>query len=44
MERKPKQVFEDMLTTARAHGLVLATRNTRDFAGIDLKLINSFVG
>lgn len=29
-----------ILSTARAHGLVLATRNRRDFDGLGIKVIN----
>ncbi|MFB9533878.1 PIN domain-containing protein [Nonomuraea roseola] len=28
--------------TARAHGWTLATRNTKDFAGLDLEVVNPF--
>jgi toxin FitB len=44
MQRKPDQLLEDMMiaATARVHNLTLATRNQRDFAGIDLQLINPF--
>jgi toxin FitB len=44
MERKPEQVLEDMMiaATARVHHLTLATRNERDFASIDLQLVNPF--
>lgn len=44
MQRKPDQVLEDMMiaATARVHHLVLATRNQRDFAGIDIEILNPF--
>lgn len=31
-----------MAATALAHGLTLVTRNERDFAGVDVKLVNPF--
>jgi predicted nucleic acid-binding protein len=44
MDRKPGHLLEDMMiaATARIHHLTLATRNERDFAGIDLLLVNPF--
>jgi toxin FitB len=44
MDRKPEQLLEDMMiaATARVHHLILATRNVRDFAGLDLQLLNPF--
>lgn len=43
-QRRSKAVTEDALiaATAKVHGFTLATRNTRDFAGWDLALINPF--
>jgi predicted nucleic acid-binding protein len=29
--------------TARVHGLTIATRNVRDFAGLDVRVFNPFV-
>jgi toxin FitB len=44
MDRKPEPLLEDMMiaATARVHHLTLATRNERDFASIDLELVNPF--
>ena len=44
MDRKPEQLLEDMMiaATARVHRLALATRNERDFAGINVRLVNPF--
>ena len=44
MDRKPEQLLEDMMiaATARVHRLALATRNERDYAGIDVRLLNPF--
>lgn len=44
MEGRPEQLLEDMMiaATARVHHLTLATRNVRDFAGIDLRVVNPF--
>lgn len=44
MDRKPEHLLEDMMiaATARIHHLTGATRNERDFAGIDLRLVNPF--
>jgi len=45
MDRKPESLLEDMMiaATARVHQLTLATRNVKDFSGVDLRLINPFV-
>lgn len=42
--RKPQQLLEDMMiaATARVHSLILTTGNVREFAGIDLQLLNPF--
>lgn len=44
MEGRPEQLLEDMMiaATARVHHLTLATRNVRDFAEIDLRVVNPF--
>jgi toxin FitB len=44
MEGKPEQLLEDMMiaATARVHHLTLATRNVRDFTGIDVRVVNPF--
>lgn len=44
MRGKPEELLEDMMiaATARIHHLAVATRNLRDFAGIDLQLLNPF--
>ena len=44
MQGQSNQVIEDMMiaATARVHQLTLATRNLRDFAKLDLQLLNPF--
>jgi toxin FitB len=44
MEGKQDQLLEDAMiaATARIHGLVVATRNDRDFAQLDVPLENPF--
>lgn len=44
MEGKPDDLFEDAMiaATARVHGLTVATRNTADFARLDVSLFDPF--
>jgi predicted nucleic acid-binding protein len=44
MQEKPNQLLEDgmIAATARVHGLVVATRNERDFREFDVRIINPF--
>ena len=44
MHEKPDQLLEDGLiaATARIHGLIVATRNERDFREFDVRIINPF--
>jgi len=44
MHRRPRQILEDAMlaATARLHGLTLVTRNTRDFQGLGVPLLNPF--
>lgn len=44
MDRKPGSLSEDAMiaATARVHGLVVATRNERDFALLDVRIVNPF--
>jgi predicted nucleic acid-binding protein len=44
MDRKPGTLSEDAMiaATARVHGLVVATRNERDFAHLDVRILNPF--
>ena len=44
MHRRPRQILEDAMlaATARLHGLTLVTRNTRDFQGRGVPLLNPF--
>jgi predicted nucleic acid-binding protein len=40
----PEHLIEDVMiaATAKTHGLIVATRNERDFAQLDVKMINPF--
>ena len=44
MDRRPQTLSEDAMiaATARVHGLVVATRNERDFAHFDVRIVNPF--
>jgi predicted nucleic acid-binding protein len=44
MEGKQDHLFEDAMiaATARIHGLVVATRNDKDFAQLDVPAVNPF--
>lgn len=44
MHRAPRQLYEDAMVAATAlrHGLIVATRNTRDFQRFGVTLINPF--
>jgi toxin FitB len=44
MERKSDALFADAMiaATARVHTLVVATRNERDFAQLDVRILNPF--
>lgn len=44
MHGRPRQILEDAMlaATARIHGLTLVTRNTRDFQGLGVPLLNPF--
>jgi toxin FitB len=44
MHRKPESLTEDAMiaATARIHGLVVATRNERDFSQLDVSIFNPF--
>jgi predicted nucleic acid-binding protein len=44
IRRKPAQLWADAMiaSTARVHGLVVATRNERDFSHFDVRVINPF--
>ena len=44
MESKSDELLEDVMiaATARIHGLTVATRNERDFQGIDVAVVNPF--
>lgn len=44
MDGKPPELLEDALiaATARVHGLIVATRNERDFKQLDVRTFNPF--
>jgi toxin FitB len=44
MNRKPDQLLEDAMiaATARVHGLIVATRNEKDFRQLAVRLLNPF--
>lgn len=44
MHEKPDQLLEDgmIAATARVHGLIVATRNERDFRQFDVGIVNPF--
>jgi predicted nucleic acid-binding protein len=44
MEGKPDGLLEDAMiaATARVHGLIVATRNERDFSQLDVPILNPF--
>lgn len=44
MHQKPDQLLEDAMiaATARVHGLIVATRNERDFKHLDVRILNPF--
>ena len=44
MDRTPEQLLEDgmIAATARVHGLVVATRNEKDFRRLDVQILNPF--
>jgi predicted nucleic acid-binding protein len=44
--KKPDRILEDAMiaATARVHGLVVATRNERDFAEFAVRVFNPFIG
>jgi predicted nucleic acid-binding protein len=42
--RNPTTADAQLAATASSRGMKLATRNTRDFAGLDLELINPWEG
>lgn len=44
MEGQPDHLVEDVMiaATARARGLIVATRNDRDFARFDVQIVNPF--
>ena len=44
MHEKPDQLLEDgmIAATARVHGLIVATRNERDFRQFDVSIVNPF--
>jgi toxin FitB len=46
MEGKPPDLLEDTMiaATARVHGLIVATRNERDFKQLDVRTFNPFKG
>jgi predicted nucleic acid-binding protein len=44
MRDRPDDLYEDAMiaATARVHGFVVATRNERDFAKLDVRIVNPF--
>jgi predicted nucleic acid-binding protein len=44
MHKKPDHLSEDAMiaATARVHGLIVATRNERDFAQLEVRVVNPF--
>ena len=44
MDMRPDQLLEDAMiaATARVHGLIVATRNERDFKRLDVRILNPF--
>jgi predicted nucleic acid-binding protein len=44
MHRRSRALLEDAMiaATAEVHGLIVATRNVRDFAGLGVKTLNPF--
>ena len=44
MQGKPSDLIEDAMiaATARVHHLIVATRNERDFAQLDVRILNPF--
>jgi toxin FitB len=44
MHRRPRALMEDAMiaATAEVHGLIVATRNVRDFAGLGAKTLDPF--
>lgn len=44
MHNRPDHLYEDAMiaATARVHDLIVVTRNTRDFAGFDVRVLNPF--
>jgi toxin FitB len=44
MDQKPDQLLEDAMiaATARVHGLIVVTRNERDFKCLDVRILNPF--
>jgi hypothetical protein len=44
MDGKPPDLVEDAMVaaTARVHGLIVATRNERDFKQLEVRIFNPF--